>query len=163
MDADKKHENRCMVREREQVQRRRLRRFAVIGFAISAHLCGQVPKRSEPVSTTLCEVVNHSDKFDGKLVRFRATFVSDGIERSIFVQRGCKLGIVPLIDPDDQTRPSLDAFNRAVSQGGPGTADKIVVGIFTGRFAWNHQPKRTLDLVEVDELEVKPSIQANKK
>jgi hypothetical protein len=107
-------------------------------------------------------VVNHSDRFDGKLVRFRATFVSDGIERSVLVQHGCKLGIVPLI-ADDQTRPSVDAFNRAVSRGGPGTADKTVIAMFVGRFAWKPPSKRTLDLMEVEELQVKANHQTIKK
>lgn len=141
----------------------RLPPFVVIGLSILGHLGGQAPIRSEPILTTLCEVVSHSDRFDGKLVRFRATFISDGIERSILVQRGCKLGIVPLIDADDQTRPTVDAFNRAINQGGPGTGDKTVVAMFIGRFAWKPPSERTLDLVAVDELRVKPNIQTNKK
>ena len=141
----------------------RLPRFVAIAFYAFGHLCGQAPTWSEPASTTLCEVVNHSDRFDGKLVRFRATFISDGIDRSVLVERGCKLGIVPLISAHDQTRPSVDAFNRAISQGGPGTADKTVVAMFVGRFAWKPPSKRTLELLEVDELHVKPSDQTIKK
>ncbi len=114
----------------------------------------QTPKAPEPISVTLCEVAAHPDRFDGKLVRFRASFVSDGMDHSILVQRGCKRGIVPYAAPDNKQRPDVDAFDRAIETGAPGTADKKVVAVFTGRFVWKPPSKRIIELEGVADLQV---------
>jgi hypothetical protein len=105
----------------------------------------------------LCKVVQHPDRFNGKSIRFHASFVSDGLERSVLVQRGCKLGIVPYPPSDNKQRPDLDAFDRAIGTGYPGTADKDVVAVFVGRFVWTPPSKRSLELEGVADLQITPA------
>jgi len=114
------------------------------------------PSVSEPLATTLCAVVEHPERFNGKLIRFRASFASDGLEHSILEERGCKKGIVPYQPSDDKPRPDLDAFDRAIHTGLAGTLDKDVVAVFTGRFVWKPPSKRILKLEGVTELHVTP-------
>jgi hypothetical protein len=111
---------------------------------------------SEPIATTLCNVVSHPDKFANKRVTFGAAFVSDGLEHSILTHSGCKLGIVPYPAADGKKRPDVDAFDKAVDAGAPGTADKKVVAVFTGRFVWKPPSKRILEIEGVSELRVSP-------
>jgi hypothetical protein len=78
---------------------------------------------SEPVATTLCDVVAHPEKFTNKLVRFRASFGSDGLEHSVLIHSGCKLGIVPYPAADGKERSDVEAFDEAVRASAP-DADK---------------------------------------
>lgn len=108
----------------------------------------------EPIATTLCDVVAHPEKFAEKRVSFDASFVSDGLEHSILSHSGCKLGIVPYPAPDGKKRPDVERFDKAVGEGAPGTTDKKVVAIFTGRFVWKPPSKRILEIEGVSELRV---------
>jgi hypothetical protein len=111
---------------------------------------------SEPIVTTLCDVVAHPENFANKLVKFRASFESDGLEHSILNHSGCKLGIVPYPAADGKKRPDVEAFDKAVDAGAPGTADKTVVAMFTGRFVWKPPTKRILEIEGVSDLRVSP-------
>lgn len=110
----------------------------------------------EPIATTLCEVVAHPENFANKRVTFRASFESDGLDHSILNHSGCKLGIVPYPAKDDKKRPDVEAFDKAIEEGAPGTADKTVVAIFTGRFVWKPSSKGILEIEGVSELHVSP-------
>lgn len=123
--------------------------------------CGQqltppASSNTEPIVTSLCDVVAHPEKFANKLVKFGASFVSDGLERSILVHAGCKVGIVPYPSADGRKRPDVEAFDKAIEAGAPGTADKVVVATFTGRFVWKPPSKRILEIEGVSELRVSP-------
>jgi hypothetical protein len=110
----------------------------------------------KPIATTLCNVVAHPEKFANKRVRFQASFVSDGLERSVLIHSGCKLGIVPYLAADGKTRPDVEAFDKAIDLGRRGTSDKTVVAVFTGRFVWKSPSKRILEIEGVSELRVSP-------
>ncbi len=118
---------------------------------------GQVPVSSGPIATTLCEIVAHPEEFADKLVRFKAYFESDGMDHSILVQPGCQRGIVPYPAADGKKRADVQRFEEAIDAGAPGTADKIVVATFTGRFVWKPPSKRILRIEGVSDLRVSHS------
>jgi hypothetical protein len=111
---------------------------------------------TEPIATTLCDVVAHPEKFANKRVTFKASFESDGLDHSILNHSGCKLGIVPYPAAEDKKRPDVEAFQKAIEEGAPGTADKTVVASFTGRFVWKAPSKRILEIEGVSALRVSP-------
>lgn len=90
----------------------------------------------------------------GASCRASASFESDGLDHSILNHSGCKLGIVPYPAADDKKRPDVEAFDKAIEEGSPGTEDKTVVAIFTGRFVWKPPSKRILEIDGVSELRV---------
>jgi hypothetical protein len=126
--------------------------------AVLVSALGQQPtiRGGTPIVTTLCEVVAHPEKFANKTVSFKAWFESDGMDHSILNSPGCKLGIVPYPAKDNKKRPEVEAFEQAIERGAPGTADKTIVAIFTGRFLWTPPSKRILEIEGVSELDVSP-------
>jgi hypothetical protein len=120
---------------------------------------GQPTPRSNdesPAETTLCKIVAHSQRFDGRRVRFHASFVGDGIEHAVLVSSGCKLGIVPYLPTSEKLPNDLDAFERAIYVSKPGTIDKRITAVFTGVFRWKPPKGRTLDVEQIAELRVTP-------
>ena len=111
---------------------------------------------TQPIVTTLCEVVAHPEKFANKRVTFKASFESDGLDHSILNHSGCKLGIVPYPAADGKSRPDVEAFDKAIEEGAPGTTDKTVAATFTGLFLWKQPSKRILKIEGVSELRVSP-------
>lgn len=90
-----------------------------------------------PIDATVCEIIDRPEKYDGKLVRFKADFESDGIEHSVLVDPACKdHGVVPYDGP--QLAPAEKAeLERAIYTGRPGTLDKHISATFTGTFRWD--------------------------
>ncbi|QOY90652.1 hypothetical protein [Paludibaculum fermentans] len=125
-------------------------------FAVSA--LGQQPTSHDvqPIATTLCEIVAHPEKFANKRVMFKASFESDGLEHSILNHSGCKVGIIPYPAADGEKRPDVEALDKAIEAGAPGTTDKSVAAIFTGRFLWKPPSKRILEIEGVSELRISP-------
>jgi hypothetical protein len=121
----------------------------VAALTLRAMFAQQPGSRALPISTSVCEVLAHPAKYDGKYVRFTASFESDGIERSILTSEKCRQGIIPFPPSDTRAHPDVDAldFGRA------GTSDKKVSPTFTGRFRWK-APKLILELDSVSDLRV---------
>jgi hypothetical protein len=117
----------------------------VLLVSVSGQSTSAADDDSKPIATTLCNIVARPEKFANKRVRFQASFVSDGIERSLLIHSGCKQGIVPYPAADGKTRPDVEAFDKAINMGRRGTADKTVVAVFTGRFVWSPS-KRVLEI-----------------
>jgi len=134
--------------------------LCLMPLILMSGLCQQPTSSADrdgvPIATTLCEVVAHPGKFSNRKVRFKASFESDGMDHSILNSPGCKLGIVPYPAKDNKKRPEVEACEQAIERGAPGTADKTVVAIFTGRFVWTPPSKRVLDIDGVSELVVSP-------
>jgi hypothetical protein len=110
---------------------------------------------SKPTSTTLCEIVASPAKFANKIVSFRAAFESDGLEHSVLTHVGCKKGIVPIAS--DKESAELQHFDRTLAAGGPGTADRNIIAVFTGRFVWKPPSRRILEIDGVSDLQVTPA------
>ena len=70
-----------------------------------------------PIKTTVCEGVRDSQRFDGKKVRFFASFQSDGIERSVLTDSKCSRGIVPFVPDEVENHPDIEVFDRALERG----------------------------------------------
>jgi hypothetical protein len=44
---------------------------------------------THPTKTTVCQIVSHPNRFDGKAVGFEASVESDGIERTVLLSSAC--------------------------------------------------------------------------
>ena len=107
-----------------------------------------------PITTTVCKLVKKPDALNGKYVRFRAMVESDGIERTVLVDRGCNLGIAPYAGEKGDDDTGVQAFEKALQPAG--TAHKKVTGVFYGRFESHigSIPRFVLRLEHVEELKV---------
>ncbi len=91
-----------------------------------------------PIEVTVCKLMAIPQDFDGKLVRFKANFESDGIERSLLLDETCQGGILPYVPSGT---PGEGAFNDAIYTGHPGTLDKTITATFTGVFHYVSNPE----------------------
>jgi hypothetical protein len=134
------------------------------GAAVICLVClafGQ-SKRTEPekpIETTVCELVAHCKKFGGKRVQFRASVSSDWFEHTALVDPQCERGVVPRTSDEADKRPDVDAFNRAIDEGKPGTTDLLIKAVFTGCFVCkpaspSPRDRRVIEIDQVDALEV---------
>lgn len=112
----------------------------------------------KPVDTTVCEIVQSTQRFDGKRVRFVADFRSDGIERSVLTDSKCGRGIIPFVPDEVEHHPDVEAFDRATDTGRLGTRDRRIVATFTGRFIRNlnraSHPRFILEIERIENLQV---------
>jgi hypothetical protein len=119
---------------------------------------GQQSGSKLPVEVSICELVKHSSSYAGELVRVRASFVSDGMDRSVLVNSDCKRGIEPRISPGVENHPDIRAFNAALDRGEKGTLDKQVTATFFGVFRCKSSCKareaRILEITEISDLKV---------
>ena len=107
------------------------------------------------LSASICELVAQPQRFNGEIVRVRAQYESDGIHLSVLVDPRCAgVGVVP----QGHTGSAVDA-----ERGGcKGTLGKQIIATWLGWYHWdpNKTPgtdvPRWLDVVEIENLEVKP-------
>jgi len=99
-------------------------------------------RRSEPIiAATICDVLRTPDVFADKCIRVPGRFLSDGIEHSVLIDESCsKMGLAPWA-----TEKVTEKLDEAMVQPGkgPGTLDRRITALFTGRFVW--RPKATRD------------------
>ena len=112
----------------------------------------------KPIQTTVCQLVAHCKKFNGKRVQFHASVSSDWFEHTAQVDPQCKRGVVPLTSVDADKRPDVEAFNRAMDEGKPGVTDLHIKAVFTGRFVCKPtspfpRGRRVIEIDHVDALE----------
>ena len=108
-----------------------------------------------PAFTSLCDIVARPAAYDGKVVRIRASVLSDGIERTVLTDLDCPgLGIVPESVGPMSKVPGMSELQNAIYRGVPGTTDKHIEATFTGAFDWRPtQPlKRVLRVTAVSEM-----------
>jgi hypothetical protein len=115
------------------------------------------PATAEPIVTTFCEIVQHSGRFDGKPVRFRASVVSDGIDHTALADPKCgSRTVVPRISEEASDRSDIQQFRDAIFLQKPrGTAFKRVSATFTGVFRLDGKVP-VLQVEKVQELMVTP-------
>lgn len=117
---------------------------------------GQQPaasRQSQPVKqveATITALVESSTKFNGKRVRVRASYSSDGIDHDVLMEPNCGRptdasratrsgepqcvrGVVPTDWPEND--PGTDELARTSRQGARGTDDEYITADFTGRFS----------------------------
>jgi len=131
--------------------------FTCLACALYGQSTSNAPEK--PFETTVCNLVAHCKGLNGRRVKFRASVMSDWFEHTALVDPKCKRGIVPRTSDGADKRPDVDAFNRALEQGKPGTTDLSITATFTGRFSC--QPtspspsnRRVIEIEEVEALEV---------
>jgi hypothetical protein len=97
--------------------------------------------------------------FNGKVVRVKAQFETDGIHFAALVDPKCAGGVVPSGRIDVVERFLLESFRRGCAA----ARDKQITASFVGEYHW--QPENTprtgkfprwLDVQTVEELDVKP-------
>jgi len=146
--------------------------FVSVAFSVSAQSKPDVPPK--PIDTSVGELVANSDRFNGKTVRVRASFITDGLEHSSLeepkcrladaltdessVDPECKYGIVPWVRDEVEHHPDIEALDAALSKGRRGTIDKHIVAMFTGRFVCkptcSAKGGRILEIEQIAELQV---------
>jgi hypothetical protein len=103
-------------------------------------------ERSEPINTSLCEVVQHPADFSCKRVRFRASLLTDCMHGAVLISGGCERGIIPG-GPVDAT---ADAFFDSAC--GPAIDLKRKrTATFTSRFRLRSGDRG--DLLEIERVE----------
>jgi hypothetical protein len=132
-------------------------------------------RSAKPIETTVSEVAANSERFNGKRVKLRASFESDGIEHSILEEPKCRLadtlndtvpadpdckrGLVPWVADEIENHLDIHALDVALARGRRGTIDKQIVATFTGRFickpSCSAKAGRILEIEQIDELAVK--------
>lgn len=137
------------------------RGFAALAALAQACICiaqqqGQ-SAGAEPIVTTFCDIVRNSERFDGRLVRFRSSVVSDGIDHTALSDPKCgPRTIIPRISEEASDRSDIQRFRDAVFLQKPrGTAFKHVSATFTGVLSWDGKV-RVLQVEKVQELTVTP-------
>jgi hypothetical protein len=146
--------------------------FVSVAFSLSAQSKLDVPPK--PIDTSVGELVANSDRFNGKTVRVRASFITDGLEHSSLEEPKCRLadaltdessadpeckyGVVPWVRDEVEHHPDIEALDAALAKGRRGTIDKQIVATFTGRFickpACSSRGGRILEIEQVGELKV---------
>lgn len=114
-----------------------------------------------PVELTVCQLVSNCSQFDHKRVRFKAEFLSDGLESSSLVDPpNCSQGIQPWTSKAVDRHSDIKALDAALAKGYRGTIDKQVVGTFTGRYecssATGTKGPRILHIESIEGLTVTP-------
>jgi hypothetical protein len=134
---------------------RLLARAGVIFIVCLAFGQPQSTEPEKPIETTVCELVAHCKKFDGKRVQFRASVSSDWFEHTALVDSQCEGGVVPRTSDEADKRPDVDAFNRAMDEGKPGNTDLHISAVFTGRFVCKAASKYPKDrrVIEIDQVD----------
>lgn len=137
----------------------------LVGFLNSVFVCSLLHCQSQPTpppaETTVCELVSKCAQFDKQLVRFRAEFVSDGLEHSVLLDTTkCSQGIQPWTSKAVDRHADIKALDAALAKGYRGTTDKQIVGTFTGRYecssATGTRAPRILRIESIEGLTVTP-------
>jgi hypothetical protein len=136
----------------------RIRSYVV--FAIFFFLYGSVlAEDSKPIETDLCKIVAHSNQFNKKRVRLKATVESAIIEGGTWLHSdACPAAAIELSVPESiRENPAYEALDNAIRhQGNIGTVGKKITAIFTGEFTFHFKrPKHVLTLEKIEDLDVK--------
>lgn len=103
---------------------------------------------TQPIETTLCQLVQHPDDFSCKRVRFRANFETDCMENSILLDDLCERGIAPYGSPD----PAADAFFEGACASGQFDATVKRTATFTGTFRIQKRNGRSICALEIERV-----------
>jgi predicted Zn-dependent protease len=117
-------------------------------------------RSDEILDTTVCDLVANPRYFNGRLVKIRAHYESDGIGLRLLTDPRCPGGIVP----SGQDSPAVGGdLLAALRRGCAATTDKQVTATWSGQFHWEpeNQPgtgkaPRWVDVQKIEDLEVKP-------
>jgi hypothetical protein len=110
---------------------------------------GPQAQPTKPVEATITQLVESSAKFNGKRVRVRASYSSDGIDFDVLMEPNCgrptdtskatpsgepqcARGVVPTDWPEND--PGTDELARTSPQGARGTSGEYITADFIGRF-----------------------------
>jgi hypothetical protein len=108
-----------------------------------------------PIRTTVCDVVQHPNKYTCSRIRFRATLLTDCIHGAILESRRCERGIVPGNGP---SRPAVDAFFDDACAGRPIRFDETRTATFTGqlrlRSRESHSTACVLDIEDIENVTI---------
>jgi hypothetical protein len=113
----------------------------------------------KPLHTTVCQIAKHCGPYDGKIVRFRASVLSDWFENIILSDPACEGGVMPLFSEEALEKRDVLAFHNELLKGKPGDLDLLITATFTGRISCEsnltNKRSRTIQIEKVENLEVK--------
>ncbi len=108
-------------------------------------------------NTTVCSIVAQPKKYDGKLVRIKASVLSDGMDGTLLVSHDCPRGGIDLVVEREFSKvEGLSSIDEAIYRGTPGTKGKEITATFVGKFAWSprRSPYRTLSVRNIVDLHI---------
>lgn len=111
-----------------------------------------------PVHTSICSVAATPQQYANRMIRTRASVLSDGIEHIVLFDERCpKAGVVPLFSATDDASGGA-AISAAIFTGRPGTTDKKITATFVGVFHRNKAgaPPLAIELSGISEIDVTP-------
>lgn len=129
--------------------------MACIGISLSMPLGGQEAKAGQ---VTLCDAVTHPEKFDNQLITVRGRYRSDGMEDEGLSDESCGGTAIGLLIA--KGAKGMDALSEALGHGFRGTADKVVLGTFTGVFHYgpseHGHPTSFISVERIEDISSKP-------
>lgn len=111
----------------------------IFAFVTCSGANGPIDKQSSVIDTSFREVMNNPDRFDHRMVRFRARYESDGLEYSDLTHPSCPSRGISPAETSQIPRASKHAFDKAIYSG-YGTIDREISATFTGVFIAHPQP-----------------------
>lgn len=106
----------------------------------------------------VCEIAQHPELFDGKVVRIAGVVKSDGLENTLIVDPACPdTGIGFKYSERASKSVAAQRLDKAIYfTGTPGTKDKEITVTLAGKFAWNSKggPPRLIVVDKVSHLVV---------
>jgi hypothetical protein len=110
--------------------------------------CEPEAVRSQPIETTICELVQHPVDFTCKRVRFRADFETDCMENSILLDDRCERGIAPYGASD----VIAEAFFEGACADNHFDSSVKRTATFTGMFRMRSENGRSICALDVDRV-----------
>lgn len=65
-------------------------KFMIMLILLTSISCTSQPTKNEPIDVTLCEVRDHPNIYNGMLIRFKATILSDALEGTALFDKSCR-------------------------------------------------------------------------
>lgn len=110
-----------------------------------------------PVDVTVCEVAADPRAFDGQLVRMRARIYSDGRHHSRLADDRCATRWIPIDSRSSGDATNIRDLKNVLFGKESGTLDREIHLTVVGRVRshWMAEPRQTIELVAVSDIEVK--------
>ena len=134
----------------------------LLGLLSALPAAAQASKQpAVPIASTLCAVMKNPSAYNGKLLKIRASYVTDHIERSLLIDDSCGVSAVLPCLRDEAI--GSDAFKDAANVCEPQHLKQTMVATFTGYFHFREKPemcmilnkevcRRSFEIVKIEDL-----------
>jgi hypothetical protein len=93
---------------------------------------------ASPLTATVCEIFEHPEQFDNRLIRVTGLIRSDGLEHTLIEDLSCpKVGIALQLSAEgSKSAAAKRLLKEILFSREPGTTGKRISATLTGRFVW---------------------------